>query len=274
MAASTSPEPTATARPRFGGVSQNRSLERGLEILRAFRPGTDLLGNGELADRTGLSAATVSRLTQTLVTGGFLEHDRTARAYRLAAPVLSLGHAMRSASPVLKAATPLMQELSLKLKVNVGLAAADRSDMIYLESIRYNRRPSLRTIVAGQRVPMELTSLGRAYLATRAAPERDALLATIRQGYRSATWKPVGAAIEAAMAKVHAEDYCAASWQPGIVAMATPLRLPQGQTLSLNLSLAVDEPVRQVARRYVRALLALKAAVGRAVALAGPSGPD
>src|SRR4051794_25447804 len=34
------------------GVSPvNRSLERGIEILRAFRPGSDLLGNGELAER-------------------------------------------------------------------------------------------------------------------------------------------------------------------------------------------------------------------------------
>ncbi|MBC7728270.1 MAG: helix-turn-helix domain-containing protein, partial [Microbacteriaceae bacterium] len=50
----------------------NRSLERGVEILRAFRPGSELLGNGELAERTGLARATVSRLTQTLVGTGFL----------------------------------------------------------------------------------------------------------------------------------------------------------------------------------------------------------
>lgn len=43
---------------------RNRSLERGIELLRAFRPGADLLGNGELAERTGLSRATVSRLAQ------------------------------------------------------------------------------------------------------------------------------------------------------------------------------------------------------------------
>src|SRR4051794_8527803 len=74
----------------------NRSLERGMEILRAFRPGSALLGNSEIAERTGLSPATVSRLTQTLVVAGMLAHDRSARAYRLAAPVLSLAHAMRT----------------------------------------------------------------------------------------------------------------------------------------------------------------------------------
>src|SRR4051794_38016917 len=101
---------------------RNRSLERGIEVLRAFRPGTDLLGNGELAERTGLSRATVSRLCHTLLDSGFLERDRSARAWRLAAPVLSLAHAMRSGSPVLKAASPLMRAEAEKRRINVGLA--------------------------------------------------------------------------------------------------------------------------------------------------------
>jgi hypothetical protein len=36
------------ARRYAGGVDGNRSLERGIEILRAFRPGVDTLGNGEI----------------------------------------------------------------------------------------------------------------------------------------------------------------------------------------------------------------------------------
>src|SRR4029450_10506107 len=85
---------------------RNRSLTRGMEILRAFRPGSDLHGNGELAERTGLSRSAVSRLAQTLVACGMLERDRRARAYRLAAPVLSLAHAMRTGSPRLGGAPP------------------------------------------------------------------------------------------------------------------------------------------------------------------------
>ena len=38
-------------------------------------------------------------------------------------------------------------------RVNVGLAAPDRDEMVYLESIRYNRRPSLRRVVSGLRRP-------------------------------------------------------------------------------------------------------------------------
>ncbi|MNV23541.1 Pca regulon regulatory protein [compost metagenome] len=269
-----SPQPGSPpdAARRFAGISQNRSLARGLEILRAFKPGTDLLGNGELAERTGLSAATVSRLTQTLVTCGFLDHDRVARAYRLAAPVLSLGHAMRAASPILKAATPLMRDVSNKLRVNVGLASADRAEMVYLESIRYNRKASLRTIVAGQRVPIELTSLGRAYLATLDPSTREGLLSGIRRGYRSASWKPIGADIEQAIAKVAAGGYCLASWQPGVVAMSTPLYGLGSQALALNFSLITDDAPSSVEQQHATHLLALKARISHELerqALAG-----
>jgi DNA-binding IclR family transcriptional regulator len=82
----------------MGRSASNRSLERGLDILRAFRPGSEALGNGEIAERTGLSRATASRLTQTLVDAGWLQHDAAERAYRLAARVLSLAHAMRGGS--------------------------------------------------------------------------------------------------------------------------------------------------------------------------------
>jgi DNA-binding IclR family transcriptional regulator len=128
------------AQPLRQRGDRNRSLERGIAVLQAFRPGADLLGNGELAERTGLSRATVSRLTQTLVDSGMLEHDRRRRAYRLAAPVLSLAHAMRSGSPVLQLASPWMQAEAKLRKINVGLAVADGDEMVYLESVRHATR--------------------------------------------------------------------------------------------------------------------------------------
>ena len=69
------------------------------------------------------TSSPAARLAQTLVETGLLEHDRSRRPYRLAAPVLSLGHAMRSGSPVLNAVAPLMRALAEKLRISVGLAA-------------------------------------------------------------------------------------------------------------------------------------------------------
>lgn len=176
----------ATQAPRQERPAENRSLERGLEILRGFRPGVDLMGNGEIAENTGIARATVSRLTQTLARAGMLEYDPAARAYRLGAATLSLALAMRSSNPVLVVASPLMRAASEKFRANAGLATADRTRWFYLESFRYNRRSVLRTIV-GQRVPMELTSLGLAYLAVASDERRRSSRACGRAGRRSST---------------------------------------------------------------------------------------
>ncbi|WP_307639736.1 IclR family transcriptional regulator [Variovorax paradoxus] len=235
----------------------NRSLVRGVEILRAFRPGADLLGNGEIAERTGLSRATVSRLTQTLVDTGLLEHDRSHRAYRLAAPVLSLGHAMRSGSPVLNAVAPLMRALAEKMRINVGLAAPDRDEMVYLESVRYNRKVALRNVVAGQRVPMELTSLGRAYLAVAPQRERRALLAKFRDA-RRCEWGRIRDEIKAAMASVEQRGYCVASWQPEVVALAAPLVIADRPIYVFNVSVTTAADIRDTEEELRGPLLTLR----------------
>jgi DNA-binding IclR family transcriptional regulator len=242
---------------RHGRSESNRSLLRGAEVLRAFRPGIDTLGNGEIAERTGLSKATVSRLTQTLVRAGFLDHDVDRRAYRLAGYVLSLGHAMRVGSPVLALAGPKMRTASERLRVNVGLAIADRDAMVYLEAVRYNAQASMRSIVAGLRVPMELTSLGRAHLATLSEAERRVVITGIRK-HRPAGWRWPEREVDTAIASVRKHGYCVAAWQPGVLAVATPLASPHWPVYALNMSVSTDASASAVARKLKTELLALR----------------
>ncbi len=251
-------------RTRLEQPAQNRSLERGVEILRAFRPGADLLGNGELAERTGLSRATVSRLTQTLVGTGLLDHDRRQRAYRLAAPVLSFAHAMRSGSPVLQVAAPMMRSVAEKRRINVGLAVADRDEMVYLESVRYNRKVSLRNVVAGQRVPIELTSLGRAYLAVASDARRQALIAQFR-ARRTSGWRALEREIAEAIDSVRHRGYCAASWQPEVVALATPIVVEDHPVYVLNMSVATQASTTAVVGELSSPLMDLAARMREAM---------
>lgn len=244
-----------------GQSPANRSLERGIDLLRAFRPGSELLGNSELAERTGLSRSTVSRLTQTLVGAGMLQLDTARRAYRLAPAVLSLAHAMRSGSRLLAVAAPRMRVLAESRHVNVGLAAPDRDEMVYLESIRYSRRVALRHVVSGQRVPMELTSLGRAYLAVAPEPRAQALMGLFKSR-RGPAWKAVAQAIDAARASVRRDGFCAASWQPEVVALAAPLVVDEAIYV-MNLSLSTAEPIEHIAAQFSACLLAMVSEVRR-----------
>jgi DNA-binding IclR family transcriptional regulator len=252
----------------LGRSAVNRSVIRGADILRAFKPGSDLLGNSDIAERTGLSPSTVSRLTQTLVLAGLLQADRKQRAYRLAPSVLSLGHAMRSGSRLLSVAAPRMRLLAESERVNVGLASPDRDEMVYLESIRYNRRVALRQVVSGQRVPMESTSLGRAYLASLTEARRRALLATIKPRH-TGQWARLQSEIDEAVLSVRQHRYCVASWQPEVVAISTPISTHEGFYV-MNLSLSTTLSCPEVARRYASKLLALADQTVGALAVHAP----
>ncbi len=235
----------------------NRSLERGIAILRAFKPGVADLGNAEIAERTGLAKATVSRLTQTLVSGGLLQRDPRRRVYRLAPAVLSLAHAMRLSSPMLSVVAPLMRAEASRRRVNVGLAAADQDMMVYLESFRYHPRLTHRTVVSGQRIPVELTSLGRAYLWALEPSAREREYAAIAKR-RPKTYKRLIREVERSFAELDRLGYCAVGWQPGVVAVATTLPFGAGEPHLMNMSIGSVEPLEEAAHRLAPWLLDLK----------------
>lgn len=252
---------TDRIKPGQGKATPNRSLERGIAVLRAFRAGSAMLGNSEIAERTGLSRSTVSRLTQSLIETGMLEYIPQFRAYRLGVPVLSMAHAMRDSSQVLKVATPMMVELAMRHKINVGLAVADGDEMVYLESFRYNRRQSLRTVVSGQRIPMALTSLGRAYLATLTPEDFSRMLAVFAGKSRGEAWRGLRREIEAAVSSVQDKGYCVACWQPQVVAMATPMRFEGYGVHVLNVSVSTQQDAQTVEAALAKPLMELAEAI-------------
>lgn len=246
-----------TSPRRDSSSSLNRSLDRGIDILRAFGPGATLLSNSDLVERTGLPKATVSRLAATLVEAGFLEHDATRRAYRLGIPVLSVAQAMRSGSTLLQAAAPMMRDTAQRLRINVGIAGADGEDMVYLESVRYSARASLRTVVSGQRVPMELTSLGRAWLAMQSPADFMSMIERFRRRKR-AGWAALEKEIGDAVRAVHQRGYCVATWQPEVIALAAPLAIPGHRLTVLNFSVRTVDSLESVVDSLAPSLLRLR----------------
>lgn len=219
----------------------SQSLERGLSILRTFRHGVDSLTNADIAERTGLVRPTVSRLCRSLVDSGFLEFDRQQNAYRLSVASLSLALSFKSSEPTLEAALLFMRELAQSRKVNVSLATADQLEMVYVETVRFSRQGVFRHHAAGSRIPMAITSLGRAYLAGLPALQRQSLLEKL-QAAQCKDWPKTQEPLQQALQLFEQRGFCYAQWQPGMGSVASPIQSPSGRTYAIHISYHIESP--------------------------------
>ena len=235
----------------------SQSLERGLALLRAFRLGSGIMTNADLAERTSLPRPTVSRLTRSLVDAGFLVYDVGARGYRLSAVCLSLALSYRMNLTPLDLALPLMRNVAEGRKVNIGLAVADQTEMVYLDSVRLSRMSLFRRLVPGSRIPIGLTSLGRAFMSAMQPTDRKLLLARLASEFGT-NWPDISTAIRKSLVQIQRTGYCWAEWQTGVVALATPLSDPDGQKYALNISLPLQQgSAEQLAMEHGELLMTL-----------------
>jgi len=231
MALSDGPHPLERERerPAAGDPRLATTLMRGLAVLRAFRSSDCGLTNGELSRRTGLSKATVSRLSHTLTHLGYLVQDERRGTYRPGPALLSLAHAYLAQMDVRAVAHPVMERLAETPGVTVTLAARDRLSLVTIETVMADTPVTLRVSI-GARAPISLTALGHAYLAGLGETARAELLEALRAD-SGAAWPKSWRLIRANLAAVAEHGYCMAlgEWKAQVNGVAVPIRTRGGQ---------------------------------------------
>lgn len=234
-------EGRTAGRPRQAGeegapAAGVTALSRGLDILGALVAAAAPLGNRELASRTGLPKATVSRLTHTLVQSRYLDYDGRTGRYALGAEALSLGYAALNSLDIRRVARPVMQRLADAAGFNVGLALRNRNWMIYTDTVEGGSMINLR-LVPGSRVPITTSAIGRAYLAALTDEQLNAILAEIAPDHNPQQAE-MRDRVAAAIADYRRVGFCTSigDWQRDISAVAAPIAIFQGQgPYALNL---------------------------------------
>jgi DNA-binding IclR family transcriptional regulator len=199
-----------------------RALERGLAVLRCFKPGDRFLGNQEIAVRTGLPKPTVSRLTHTLTNLGYLNYAERFGKYSLGTAVLGLGYTMLANMDVRAVARPFMQELAEHAQAAVALGVQDRLNMLYVETCRSSATVTV-TLDVGSQIPIATTSMGRALLCGLPEQERELLLEQI-QARSGPEWPRIRAGIDQALKDYQERGFCFSlgEWRKDVHAVATP----------------------------------------------------
>ncbi|KAF1043170.1 MAG: HTH-type transcriptional regulator TsaQ1/TsaQ2 [Herbaspirillum frisingense] len=204
-----------------------KPIERGFAVLDAFLGDAEWLANQDIALRTGLPKATVSRLAQTLTALGYLSYSEQRRKYRLAMAVLTLGFAAMVDTDVVLQARPLMQKLADDNGVFVALAGRDGLDMIFFENCHSASNSATVGLGVGEHLPMASSPVGWALLACLHENERNYLLDHMRPYHKRDDWMAVRQKLTDAETQIADKAYCVSSgdWGPDITVVATPLQL-------------------------------------------------
>ena len=204
------------------------TLANGLSVLECFRGGDLVLSNRDLAERTGLSTATISRMTYTLALKGLLMYDAQLRRYRLGAGVLSLSHVLLSGMGLRQLARSRMRELADAVGGTVSLGIYDRRHMVYVETCRGHVLTVFRPDI-GARLPIMATAMGRAWLASADSRERQAVLDELEQREPEQLQRFPGV-LEAARLDWDSHGYCVSEgdWLADVHAVGVPMRMLVG----------------------------------------------
>ncbi|MGX9389720.1 IclR family transcriptional regulator [Nitrobacteraceae bacterium UC4446_H13] len=210
------------------------TLAHGLGILEAFHNSTGALSNSEIAQRTGLSRPTVSRLAYTLEELGYLRRDETGR-YLPGVGILAIAYPLLAGLKVRQLARPLMRDYATYAGGTVSIATTYGLDFIYLQTLRMTDiAPHIPEI--GFRSSLALTAVGRALLSLYTDDELKSYV-TAMETERPDEWRRTADATLAAIESCRARGFSVSlgEWKPEIYGVAAPLyRTENGQCLAVN----------------------------------------
>jgi IclR family mhp operon transcriptional activator len=255
-----------------------RGLSRGLAVLRALNsmPG-GLGGVVEIGRATGLHRTTVKRLLETLRSEGLVHHKDDGAAYALGFEVRRLSEGYVGADWIDRIAAPAMRAHLRALSWPSDLATPDAGFMIVRESTHNVSMLSQHRASIGIKMPMLVSSLGRAWLSWCAEEERVATLALLGQrtdaiGEMARDKAYVKRVIRETRRRGYAINRGEWASEANITAIAFPIRIGEHAIGAINLILqsgVVSD--REMATRYVPLLRQLADVISKA-ASSGPRG--
>ena len=206
-------------------------LVHGLSVLQAFQR-KPRLTQSELSAMTGLTRATARRSLITLASLGYVDVEDAI--YRLTPKVIELASGyFNSNDGWVAVASPYLEVLRNRVEENVSAVVLDRTDIVYVASFAADTLMSINIRIGGRK-PAYCTAMGRVLLA--GMPEdcaRDILAMSDLQRKTDRTETSIDA-VMGEIRKAREQGYAVIDQElePGLVAVAVPIRNLRGQTIA------------------------------------------
>ena len=242
------------------------AIARGLDVIRAFRPGQPVMSLASVAAASDLPRPTARRILLTLEQLGYVRQaaagagsgGQSGGGYELTPRVLDLGMSYVLSRGLWEVARPHMEALVAQTRESTSIAQLDGSDIVYVARVAVPKIVTL-AVTIGTRFPAMQTSLGKVLLAALPLAEAERVLAEPSRSGIATRWQPDAAERAAALREVRARGWALTDEQlaPGIRSVAVPLRDGEGRVIAaLNVnSHAAETPLDVLIGRHLPLLL-------------------
>ena len=151
-----------------------QSVARALDVLEAFSSSPKAKSLGEIATAAGINKSAAQRISQTLLSRGYLERAE-AGGLVLGRRMLDRSFDFLRSHPLIERATPVLMDLRKLSSERVDLSLFDDLTIVYAIRLQ-SKRETFYATLAGRRLPTFFASGGRACLAHLPDAEVDDLL--------------------------------------------------------------------------------------------------
>lgn len=139
------------------------SIQKGFEVLNAFRGQSGALSLAEITKRTQLQKSAAQRFVHTLFSLGYLARDPRTKQYRLSPKMLEFSSIYYGSDPLIAISQSELVALRDKIGETVNLAVLDGRDIILVARLPGRDVPSF-DIQVGTRLPAIHTASGQAMI--------------------------------------------------------------------------------------------------------------
>jgi IclR family pca regulon transcriptional regulator len=240
---------------RSGDPNFMTSLERGLQVIRAFSEHRHHLTISQVSQTTGLSRAAARRCLYTLKELGYAGEDD--KRFFLRPLVLTLGHSYLASTPLAALAQPYLDSVSEKLAESCSVAVLDGDDIVYICRSAETRIISINLLV-GTRLPAYCTSMGHVLLAELAPEALDAYLGRVQLVARTERTTTTAAKLRKLLKGVRESGHALLDQEleAGLRSIAVPVRDARGAVVAaMNVSSHASRvSLDEMSKRFLPAL--------------------
>lgn len=152
-----------------------KTVEKTLQVLRAFRRGETELSTAEICRKLKVSRTAVTRILTTLEQAGFLERASDGVKYRIGVAACEVGALYLTDNPLTKLADQTMLGLSQQTGFTSYLGKLYGDEIVIL-GVREGSQPIRFLWTPGDRLPAATTATGKAMLMSMDPSELDGIL--------------------------------------------------------------------------------------------------